>query len=248
LQSSCSPWPILWRWLAPHLDGYRALVKIRAVWKHGAREDAFDITPHQAKTHALIQDAITEAKLREDLPVFHVDGTYLQRLEEDELTGEEKATEIDAALVHEIKVRGEQDPVARSLAERLRALRERREQQQEMTLELLGDYEGLAREHAEEAEAASASGLSPRAHSLAVLARSHGNGVDDEVLTDLARRIETQLSEITDFEGWQERPDVLQALRKAIIAELVVDERTRALATGPYVEEAVTALVAGADQ
>lgn len=234
--------------LAPHLDEYRTLVRIRAVWKHGAREDAFDITPHQAKTHALVQDAITEAKLRDDLPVFRVDGSYLQRLGEEELTGDEKATEIEAALVHEIKVRGEHDPIARSLAERLRALRERRQQQQEMTLELLEDYEDLARDHVEETEAATASGLSPRAHSLAVLARSHIDVVDDGVLTEVARRIDSRLAEITDFEGWQERPDVLQALRRAIIAQLAAEEQTRDLATSPYVEEAVSALVAGATQ
>jgi type I restriction enzyme R subunit len=234
--------------LAPHLEDYRGLVKIRAVWKHGAREDAFDITPHQAKTHALVQDAITEAKLREDLPVFRVDGSYLERLDEAGLTGEEKATEIEAAVIHEIKVRGEHDPVARSLAERLRALRERRRQQQEMTLELLEEYEDLARDYVEEVEAAGARGLTPRAHSLTVLARAHASETKEEVLAEVARRVDSRLREIIDFEGWEERPDVLQEIRKTIIAELVRDEQTRTLATSPYVEEAVTALVAEAKQ
>ena len=149
--------------LAPHLEKYRRLVGLHAVWKHGSREDTFDIRPHyRAKTHGLVQDAIASTTLRRDLPVFRIDGTYLDRLDDDGLSGEEKAAEIEAAVVHEIKVHGEHDPIARSLAERLRVLREKRTATHQLTLDLLHEYERLANDYAEEAAAAQASGLTER--------------------------------------------------------------------------------------
>jgi hypothetical protein len=81
---------------------------------------------------------------------------------------------------------------------------------------------------------------------LAVLARAHAADLDEQVLADVARRIDVRLSEVADFDGWQERPDVLRALRKVMISELAHDERTRPLATTGYIDEAVNALVARA--
>ena len=234
--------------LAPHLDGYRRLVRLHAVWRHGSREDTFDLAPYRTKTHALIQDAIASTTLRHDLPVFPIDGTYLERLDDEGLTGEEKAAEIEAAIVHEIKVRGEHDPLARSLAERLRLLRERRAAAEQLTLDLLHEYEQLAGDYAADAEAAQASGLSERAHALAVLGRAHAPDLDDHVLADVGRRIDVRLSEVADFHGWHERPDVLRALRKIMISELAHDERTRPLATTGYIDDAVNALVARAER
>lgn len=234
--------------LAPHLDDYRRLVRLRAVWKHGARQDSFDVTPHRSKTYALVHEAISAAALQRDLPVYRIDGDYLHRLDEMELSGEEKATEIEVAVIHEIKERGDHDPVARSLAERLRVLRERRAQANQTTLDLLHDYEQLAADYVAEIDAAKASGLSERAHLLTVLAHGHEAETADEVLHAVATRIDERLSELTDFAGWHERPDIVQAIRKAMIGELAREDGTRALTTSGYVEEAITALVARAEQ
>ena len=234
--------------LAAYLDDYRRLVRLHAVWRHGSREDTFDIAPYCAKTHALVQEAIAATTLNRHLPVFRIDGSYLDRLNEEELSGEEKAAEIEAAVVHEIKIRGEHDPIARSLAERLRLLSEKRAAAQQLTLDLLHEYERAATEYAAEAAAAQASGLSDRAHTLAVLGRTHAPDIDDHVLADVARRIDVRLGEVADFHGWQERPDVLRGIRKVMISELAHDERTRSLTTTGYIDEAVNALVAHAER
>jgi hypothetical protein len=118
----------------------------------------------------------------------------------------------------------------------------------ELTLDLLHEYEQLAGEYAAEAEAARASGLSERAHALAVLGRAHAPDLDDHVLADVARRIDVGLGEVADFHGWHERPDVLRGVRKVMISELVHDERTRPLTTTGYIDEAVNALVARAER
>lgn len=234
--------------LAPHLDDYRRLVRLHAVWKHGSREDTFDIAPYRAKTHALVQDAIVTTTLHRDLPVFRIDGTYLQRLEEAGLAGEEKAAEIESAVVHEIKIRGEHDPLARSLSERLRILRQRRAAAEQLTLDLLREYEQLSADYAAEAAAAESSGFSERAHALAVLGRVHAPDLEDHVLADVARRIDARLGEVADFHGWHQRPDVLRGVRKVMIGELAQDERTRPLTTTGYIDEAVNALVARAER
>lgn len=233
--------------LKHHLDDYRRLVRLRAVWKHGARAQSFDVTPHRSKTYALVQEAITSASLQRDLPVYRVDGDYLRRLNEMDLTGEEKATEIEASTTYEIKERGEYDPVARSLAERLRALRERRLQANEMTLDLMHEYEQLAEDYIAEIEAAKVSGLSERAHLLTLLAHAHTSDGDEEILRAVATKIDEQLVELTDFQGWQERADIVQAIRKAMISELAREDETRALTTSGYVDEAIAALVARAE-
>ena len=234
--------------LAPNLDDYRRLVRLRAVWKHGSRRESFDVGPHRAKTHQLVQDTIADATLQRDLPVYRIDGDYVRRLsEDDELTPDEKAAEIDAAAVAEIRERGEHDPIARTLAERLRTLRERHARSNQMTLELLHDYEQLADEYVAETAGAEASGLSERGHLLSVLSRAHAQDVDDQTLHDVADRIDIRLRDVADFHGWHDRPDVLQAMRKAMISELAHDPATRALATSGYVDEAIAALVAAAD-
>jgi type I restriction enzyme, R subunit len=233
--------------LKDHLAAYRALLKLRAIWKHGAREDPYDITPHQAKTHKMVQDAISEIELRDDLPVFRIDGNYLERLDGLGLSGEEKATDIEAAVVHEIKVRGEHDPVARSLAERLRLLQEKREAEHQVTMELLEAYEELVREHAAEEEATKAAGLSKRARAIAVLAKAHASEVPEEIHNKLGIRLDERLAEITDFPGWQERQNVLQEIERTIISELAAEADTRSLLTGSYVQEAVAAIVAEAE-
>lgn len=200
-----------------------------------------------SKTYALVHDVITAASLQRDLPVYRVDGEYLRRLDEMELTGEEKATEIEASTTYEIKERGEHDPVARSLAERLRTLRDRRVQVNEMTLELLHEYEQLADDYVAATAAAKASGLSEQAHLLTLLAHAHISDANEETLRAVATKIDGHLVELTDFQGWHTRADIVQAVRKAMISALAQEDDTRPLTTSGYVDEAMAALLARAE-
>jgi len=103
--------------LVPHLDDYRRVVRLRALWRSGARLDqrdsGFDIREYRSHTPALMQEAVAVERLGRDLPIPWIDGQYLQRLEEAPGSPDEKAAEI------EIRSRGgEADPVGCSLAER----------------------------------------------------------------------------------------------------------------------------------
>ncbi len=87
--------------LADYLDRYHQLIHLHAVWRHGSRQETdFDVAEHRAHTHALVQDAIRVDRLRRDLPVYRIDERYLELLEREPLTSEEKAAEIESAVVH----------------------------------------------------------------------------------------------------------------------------------------------------
>lgn len=236
--------------LASHLDAYRKLVRIHTQWRVALHEDdIFDAAEYRAKTAQLVQEAVDVQALREEHKRFLIDGDLLTHLGEDELTPEEKAAQIEAALVHEIKVRGEHDPIARSLAERLRQLTERKSEADKVTMELLEQYEQLVLDYQGDREQEAQLGLSDRAQALLALAREHAASAGDDVLIEKARVMDERMREIADFEGWQEREDVLAGLRKAFIAELASDPRTLPLATdGGFIEETVQTVAARAGQ
>ena len=235
--------------LADHLADYRRLVAIHTQWRLAQHEDAFDPAEYRAKTAEIIQNAVDVAALSADRKQFRIDGKLIELLEGEEKTPEEKAAEIEAALVHEIKTRGEHDPIARSLAERLRALTERKRESDEVTLELLEKYEQLALSYQDDREKETKLGLSPRAQSLLALAREHAGDIDDDALIEKVKLMDQRMAEVADFDGWQDREDVLAGIRKAFIEELATDPRTLDLATGgAFVEEAVQTVVARAEQ
>lgn len=234
--------------LADHLPEYRKLVAIHTQWRIALFEDdTFDPAEYRAKTAELVQEAVDVQALRAERKQFKIDGDLLSLIKTDELTAEEKAAQIEAALVHEIKVRGEHDPVARSLSERLRRLTDEKRESDKVTLDLLEKYEQLALGYQNEREEQAALGLSERAQAVLALAKERMPGADDEVLMEKARVLDARTAEIADFDGWQEREDVLAGLRKAYITELVTDPRTVDLATdGGFIDEAVQAVAARA--
>jgi type I restriction enzyme, R subunit len=234
--------------LAEHLAEYRRLVAIHTQWRIALHDDdAFDPAEFRAKTAELVQAAVDVQALRAESKRFQIDGDLLALIREDELTPEEMAAQIEAALVHEIKVRGEHDPIARSLAERLRQLTDRKRTANRMTLELLEQYEQLALGYREERAQQASLGLSERAQGILALAKQRLPGAGEELLVEKARRMEAHMSKFADFHGWQEREDVLAALRKAFIGELATDPRTLDLAIdGAFIDEVVEAVAAQA--
>ena len=108
--------------LRDYLDDYRKLVEIHARLRAARYDTVFDPSEHMAKTTQIIQSAVDVAALNAERVVVLIDGTLLEKLAADgSLTPEEKAAQIEAAVVHEIKVRPH-DPVMQALSEKLREL------------------------------------------------------------------------------------------------------------------------------
>ncbi len=229
--------------LADHLDRYTELLELWTAWTRGTRRDRRGHDDLRHKTRKLVQEAIGFIRIREDLPAATIDAEFLSTLthDGDELTPEEKATDIEAAVVHEIKVRGEDDPRAKTLAERLVKLRAKQEREAKMTLASLAEWEELVSDHVEEQEHVEELGLSPSAAvALAVLRRANA-AVEDETLLETARNIGDAYDAVAGFRGWSERTDVEQGLRKAAIRQLVSHPETRQLALRTGVVEELLA-------
>lgn len=224
--------------LVPHIDRFTELMKIWYAWVRGNRRDQRGDTGLRHKVERLVQESVGMDRLRDDLPAATIDAEFLAALAEDDtLSPEEKATDIEAAVVHEIKVRGEDDPQARALAERLRELRRKRERQAQMTLEGLKEWEDLVREHLAETEQAQALGLDDAgAVAHAVLRRAAPTAEENQLL-EVARAISDAYRSIAGFDGWSERPDVLSGLRRACVAALVKHPDTRPLASEQQVTD-----------
>jgi type I restriction enzyme R subunit len=232
--------------LVPHLDDYRRLVRIRALWRRGARLDQrdsdFDIREYRPQTHALVREAVAVGRLRDDLPVYRIDGEYLTRLEEMPGSAEAKAAEIEAAIEFEIRVRGgDADPVARSLGERLERIRR---QKQEADADMLSLLEGLASEYANEKEAHEALGLSERAQGFLSLTRAEARELSEEEALAVARRLDETVDKHATVADWAERDDVRRDIRAEAMRALLEDEKTRALVTPAFLDELMTVATA----
>lgn len=222
-----------------HLDDYRRLVRVRAILRRGARLDQrdsdFDLQEYRPQTWALVRDAVEIERLREDLPVYRIDGDYVTRLDEAPGSAEEKAAEIEAALEYEIKVGGgDKDPVTRSLAERLERIRILKADADADMLSLLED---LVRDVVTEKESREALGLSERAQGFLTLARTHSATLDHDKLVELARRVDAIVEKNASFTEWAERADVLRDIRRDTIKLLLSDESTKSLVVGGFIDE-----------
>jgi type I restriction enzyme, R subunit len=223
----------------PHLDDYRRLVRVRAIWRRGARLDQrdsdFDVDEYRPQTWALVRRAVEIERLRDDLPIYRIDGDYVKRLDEAPGSPEEKAAEIEAALEYEIKVGGgKRNPVTRSLAERLERIRQ---QKADADADMLSLLEGLVRHVVTEKEAREALGLSERAQGFLTLAHTHAGALDEDKLVDLARRVDDIVDKNATFPEWAERDDVLRDIRKDTIKLLLVDDATKPLVSSGFIDD-----------
>jgi type I restriction enzyme R subunit len=225
--------------LLPHLDAYRRLVRIRAIWRRGARLDErdgdFDIHEYRAQTWALVREAVGIERLRDDLPVYRLDGNYLGRIEEAPGSPEEKAAEIETAIEYEIKVGGgNKDPVTRSLAERLERIRQKKAEADTDMLTLL---EELVREVVSEKQVQESLQLSDRAQGFLALGRTYAPSAAEDTLVQLARDVEAVVGRHGIFAGWAERDDVLRDIRRETIKLLLQADATKHLVSTAYVDE-----------
>jgi type I restriction enzyme, R subunit len=235
--------------LAPHLEEYRRLARLRAIWRRGARLDQrdsdFDVREYRPQTYALVQEAVAVARLRDDLPIYRIDGQYLTRLEEMPGAAEEKAAEVEAAIEYEIRARGgDADPVARSLAERLERVRRQKEEADADMLSLLQE---LVADYATEKEAHAVLGLSERAQGFLSLTRAEAVGLSDDEAVALARRLDEAVAAHATVVGWAERDDVRRDIRAEAMRALLDDDKTRALVTPAFLDELMTVATARAE-
>ena len=225
--------------LAPYLDDYARLVRIRLIWRRGARLDDrdgdFDLQEYRPQTWALVRSAVQVARIRNDLPIYRINGEYLRRIEAAAGSSDEKAAEIEAALEYEIKVGGGiKNPVTRTLVERLEQIRALKADADADMLLLLED---LVREFVHQQEMKTALGLSGRAQGFLAVGRVYAPAVGEDDLVQLAREVDRIVERNGTFPGWEERDDVLRDIRRQTLKLLLRAEATKSLIGTPYIEE-----------
>lgn len=235
--------------LAPYLSDYARLARLRALWRHGARLDEiddFDFEEYRTHTRALVRDAVSLERLRRELPIYRLDGNFVQHLQASPGRPEEKATAVEMAVEYEIRQRGDSDPIARSLADRLERIRQRKRDSEIDTLARLDALSSLASDWVAETEGSDRHGLPPRAQGFLSLARAHAatENLEENLLRQLARRIDTIVEDNATFPQWTDRDDVLRDIRRAVIKLLVSDETTKPLARTGFVDEILTVATA----
>jgi len=234
--------------LRDYLDDYRRLVEVHARLRAARYDTVFDPSEHMAKTTEIIQSAVDVVALNAERAVVLIDGTLLEKLAaDDSLTPEEKAAQIEAAVVHEIKARPH-DPIMQALSEKLRQLRERKAAADAQIEKLLAEYEQLVLDVEEHHAAPERLGLSEGGYALLNLVRLRAPGAGERSTLESVRRIDSRLGEVAGFAGWHTRDDIRQAVGKIVIQELARDEGTRALVVGGFADDAVGTLVAFAEQ
>lgn len=228
--------------LAPYMKRYGELLEVWASWRHGTRRDKRGSDELRHKTRKLVQSAIDIDRIRTDLPAQTIDADFLHALAGDvELTPEEKATDIEAAVVHEIKVRGEDDPLAKTLAERLAALRNRRRKAAQMTLEGLREWEQMVEDYIAEREAGAQLGLDEAGTLVhAVLHRAAPGATEDDTVA-VAKAMSERYHEVAVIPDWVDRPDIAQGLRREAVKALVAHPSTRQLPQDPQVVDDILA-------
>lgn len=217
--------------LIPHLDRYGELLEVWAAWRRGTRRNQRTGDDIREKTMQLVRGAIGIERVRDDLPARTIDADFLVALaDETDLTPTEKATDIEAAIVHETTVRGRDDPLARTLAERLAELRARQNREAQLTLEGLAEWEKLVSDYVAERAQGTELGLDDAgALTHAVLVRAAPSANADDVVA-VARAMSEHYKAIAGIPRWADRPDIAQGLRRAAIQEVVARDSTRRLA------------------
>jgi len=229
--------------LRDHLGEYRRLAEVHARLRAVRYDDVFDPSEYMAKTAAIIHEVVDVAALQDSHVTVKIDGTLLDQLGGDgELTAEEKAAQIEAAVVHEIRARPH-DPVLQQLSERLEALRTGKAKADEQAEKLLAEYEQLLLDLDKHHAGPAKLGLSAAAYGLYVLAQTRLPGESHDALLASVRRIDGRLPEVAGFDGWETRDDVRRAVGKLVIAELARDQATLQLVVDGFAVDGVQALV-----
>jgi type I restriction enzyme R subunit len=236
--------------LVPYKQRYSELLEVWLAWRRGTRSDRRRGSGQlRRKTQQLVQENIGFERLHTELPAHTIDAEFLAALQQEvDLTPEEKATDIEAAMTYEVKVRGQDDPRSKAIIERLNLLRRKRERDAQMTLDGLKEWEDLVRDYVAEDEEMIALGLDDAGAVTHAVMKQVAPAAPDDELVEIARSMSDRFRETAGFTGWSERSDVVQGLRKAAIQELVSRENTRQLALDPQVVDELLAGLATLDR
>lgn len=208
----------------PYRDDLKFLGKIRLAAKQRFRDDEMDISDCGAKVKQLIEEHVRANAievLHDPIDILSSRFTeYVDNMSSDEA----KASEIEHAIRHEIRVKLDQNPVHyTSLKEKLETLIAEWKQHRLETVQLVLHLQELIREDIQGYNTAqSMSGVVREQRPFYDLFRSEftSDDHDDEQLTDLTQIIVEDVSALQKIRDWTTKEDVQREMRSRVKRQL----------------------------
>lgn len=188
LWEAISPDPVLYE----HRYTYKWLCGIYIAYRRRKSGTKTTVGELAAKTRQLIEEHTEFINLVEELPPFKIDENYPVALAELP-TAADKAAELEAALTREL-AEDEADPAYRTLGERLRQIKERKDASDEAAARRLRDLEEIANARVKAKTEPELLNLQqPSEYELFKALRAYAKSDNAEYIADCARRMVSYL-------------------------------------------------------
>jgi type I restriction enzyme, R subunit len=219
----------------PFISDLRKLGKISHGAKNLFRDEQLSIAGAGEKVRKLIEDHIFSTGVDPKIPPVDLLAADFKEKLSDHKSDRAKASEIENAIKHHIKIKLEDDPeYYKSLSEKLESIIRKHEEKWEELVQLLMDFRGTIEEEREAmAEELGLTETEFAFHGILMAEITKGEGVEviDEDTHIKIKRVVQQLVEMMDeateivdfFQKSDEKQTVRKNIRRTIIKEFDVD-------------------------
>jgi type I restriction enzyme R subunit len=205
----------------PYVKDLKFLGKVRQAAKSRFRDEAMDISDCGEKVKQLIAEHLHAASVEVlHEPIDILSSKFDKRIDEAQ-SEESKASEMEHAIKHEIKVKMEENPVYyTSLREKLEKLVEARKMRQMDIAELVEQLRNMVNDMRNTAQKSQENGFTREQYPFYQMLEKELPGEEDiEVLKDLTHII-TEIILGEAVVEWTEKEDVKREMRKKIKRQL----------------------------
>lgn len=202
-------------------EDLKFLGKVRLAAKQRFRDEQLDISDCGEKVKKLIEEHIHASHVRIlHAPVDILSSKFTQQIEE--MTSDEaKASEMEHAIRHEIRVKLDENPVFyTSLREKLEKLIALRKEKRIETVQLVLELKGLINELRNYSSAAKKLGLTEVEYAFYQLLGQELGGTEDDSLIDLTRIIVEDVARLAEVVEWTQKEDMQREMRRRIKRQL----------------------------
>ncbi len=204
----------------PYAEQYKTAAQIVLARKQQINQKP-DISAYLAHTRELIQEHIDISKINKVAPVFVVDDNYLRKLDELELSKEQKEMTLEEALRKILIVKAPSMPIYKSLMQRLQHIIDKKNIETDDTLTLL---QQLTTDLNSAMKTEKSLGYSKG--ELAVYQLLNEKITDEELLKKTSSKLNDIILEHTkDFKDWQLQDTVKAKIKRDVIIALATISR-----------------------
>jgi type I restriction enzyme R subunit len=213
----------------PFMQDLKRLGKISIGAKNMFRDEQLDVSGAGEKVRQLIEEHVYSTGIDPKIPPVDLLASDFKERLNDHKSSKAKASEIEHAIKHHIKVKIDDDPeYYKSLSERLEDIIKKKEDKWDELVQLLMDFRGSIEENRErQAEDLGLSDTEFAFHNILMSELSNAMGVESvdqgthDSVKEVVRRLVSMMdeaSQIVDFfNKWDEQKRVRVQIKRAIM-------------------------------